>query len=46
VDSRLPVTSIIYAPDMEVVAIAVSQGSAGGSLNSFLNVLSLVRDSV
>ena len=43
--SRLPVTGIINAPDMEVVAIAVSQGRAGSSLESFLYVLGRVRDS-
>ena len=42
---RLPVTDIILTSDVEVVAITISQRCAIGSLDSFLNVLGLVRDS-
>ena len=43
---RLPVTGVIDTPDVEVVAITVSQGRAGGSLHTFLDVLSVIRDGV
>ncbi|MBA7659245.1 hypothetical protein ES703_67219 [subsurface metagenome] len=45
-DTKPPITSVIHTPDFEVVAITISQGWAGSSLNPFLNVLGLVRENV
>ena len=44
-DGRLPVASVIHTPDVEVVAITLSQGWAGSVLTSRPYVLSLVRNS-
>ncbi|GAI84411.1 unnamed protein product, partial [marine sediment metagenome] len=44
VDGGLPVTGIIHAPDVEVVAVPIGQGRAGASLYHFLDVLDRIRN--
>ena len=45
VNGRFPVTDIVNATDVEVVAIALGQLRTGDVASPSLNVLSLVRDS-
>ena len=41
---RLPVTDIILTSDVEVMTIAVGQGRAGSRLDTFFDILGLVRN--